>query len=460
MGLGTILVVDDEALVRDSLRDVLLDEDYEVFAVSTSAEAQDVLKKSAVDLVLLDVWLGHEDGSELLSKFLNSPSQPVVVMMSGHASIDSAVKCTKLGAYDFLEKPISIERMLLTMTHALDARRLRLELDHLKTQKLKTSLTGRSRAALELHQLVSSVAKSPSSVLICGENGVGKEIVARLLHSLSPRAESPFVAVNCAAIPDSLIESELFGYERGAFTGAVQSRMGRIESANTGTLFLDEIGDLSLSAQAKLLRVIQERIISRLGGKKEVPVQIRWIAATNKNLDQMVKDGSFREDLLFRLNVIRIDVQPLRNRKEDIEPLALQFLREACLEGQYPLKYFSKAALDKLSTYHWPGNVRELRNVIERAVAISLNDEIKNEDISFSMPVMDIPPDEEIPALTELLAVSNFREARQAFERAYLKNQMSKNKDGVGRLAQQIGLERTYLYRKLKQHQLDGSGGS
>jgi two-component system nitrogen regulation response regulator NtrX len=365
-----------------------------------------------------------------------------VIVISGHGNVDSAVRATRLGAYDFLEKPLSLERILLTVNHALADRKLREQVRDLKSRSaLDELLIGESEAMKKLDEQIRSAAPSTSRVLISGENGSGKEVVARTLHRLSMRAETPFIDVNCAAIPEELIESELFGHRKGAFTGAIDDRKGKFELADGGTLFLDEIGDMSLKTQAKVLRVLQEQTFQKVGGQQTITVDVRVIAATNKDLEKEIDRNTFRSDLYFRLNVIPIEVPPLRARGNDVVLLAEHFLRRFAAETGTQRKKLSAGAATKLRAYHWPGNVRELRNVIERLAILLKNDTIEPEDVQLGTRVPAAP--------TEIAANLTLREAREEFEKQYILSRLREFAGNVSRTADALAVERSNLYRKL-----------
>src|ERR1051325_5651285 len=363
--MAKILIIDDETSIRSTLARILADEGHKTLLCESGEEGLAVFAREEFDLVVLDLWLGGVDGMTVLERMKSADTTPVIVI-SGHGSVDPAVRATRLGAYDFLEKPLSLERVLLTVNHALADRKLREQVRDLRQRfSLDELLVGESEAMKKLEQQIRSAAPSNSRVLITGENGSGKEIVARTLHRLSQRADAAFIDVNCAAISRELIESELFGHRKGAFTGAIEDRKGKFELADGGTLFLDEIGDMHLDAQAKVLRVLQEQTFHKVGGQQTITVDVRVIAATNKNLEAEIGTGSFRSDLYYRLNVIPIEVPSLRSRGNDIVLLAEHFLRRFSAETGTPRKKLSAGAAAKLRAYHWPGNVRELRNVIE-----------------------------------------------------------------------------------------------
>src|SRR2546425_2856154 len=374
----SILIVDDESGVRASLAGILGDEGYQVQAVESGEECLSALESRRYDLLLLDVWLPRMDGLETLSRVrILDPELPVIVI-SGHGSIETAVKAVRMGAQDFVEKPLSLEKTLLVVKNALRQRRLESENRSLKQQvEQRYVMVGESPAIRDLRAVITQAAPSNGRVLIFGENGTGKELVARAVHARSLRSAGPFVEVNCAAIPEDLIESELFGHTKGAFTGALTAKKGKFELADGGTLFLDEIADMTLETQAKVLRVLQEQKVKPVGGTGSVTVDVRVIAATNKNLEEEIRRGAFREDLFFRLNVIPLHVPPLRDRREDIPLLARHFMATLSAEYGRRAKEISRETLDRLTAQLWPGNVRELRNVIERLVIMTQGDRIE-----------------------------------------------------------------------------------
>ncbi|MCA1732003.1 MAG: sigma-54 dependent transcriptional regulator, partial [Acidobacteria bacterium] len=407
--MANILIIDDEPSIRETLRDILEDEGHRCTLRESAEEALAAYARADFDLILLDVWLPGIDGLALLERLGAVGSMPPVIVISGHGSVETAVRATRLGAYDFLEKPLSLDRVLLTVGHALADRNLRQQVRELRRSlTFDETLIGESEPMKRLEQQIRSAGRSSSRVLIRGENGSGKEIVARMLHRQSPRAEQPFIAVNCAAIPDELIESELFGHRKGSFTGASEERKGKFELADGGTLFLDEIGDMSLRTQAKVLRALQEQQFQRVGGHQTIEVDVRVIAATNKDLEEEINNGAFREDLFFRLNVLPIAVPPLRERGSDILLLADHFLRRfAADSGQKP-KRLSADAEQKLAAYYWPGNVRELRNLMERLTILEPGEIIDAAAIALgSRPA-------ESRASSDALSL---REAREEFER-------------------------------------------
>jgi two-component system nitrogen regulation response regulator NtrX len=439
--MARILIIDDEGGIRTTLSSILEDEGHKTTTCESGEEGIAQYARDEFDLILLDLWLPGIDGLSVLER-LRSTAAPPVIVISGHGSVEAAVKATRLGAYDFLEKPLSLERVLLTVNHALSDRRLREQVRDLRRHlTLEEILIGESDVMKRLEQQIRSAAPSSSRVLITGENGSGKEIVARTLHRMSLRAEQPFIDVNCAAIPEELIESELFGHRKGAFTGAIDDRKGKFELADSGTLFLDEVGDMSLKTQAKVLRVLQEQTFQRVGGQQTIKVDVRVLAATNKALETEIGTGAFRSDLYYRLNVIPIEVPPLRARGNDIVLLAEHFLRRFAAEAGQPKKKLSPGAASKLRGYHWPGNVRELRNVIERLAILLPGDIIEAEDVQLGAARIEAPP--EIPSNLPL------KDARDEFEKQYILARLREYAGNVSRTADALGVERSNLYRKL-----------
>ncbi len=442
-----ILVVDDERSIRTSLSGILQDEGYQVVAVGSAAEALSSLQESVPDLVILDIWMPDKDGLTTLEEIKRHWPHVAVVMISGHGTIETAVRATKLGAYDFIEKPLSLEKTLLVVERALEHTYLEREYQRLREQiEGGHEIVGDSVAIRELRRQIAIAAPTNGRVIIYGENGSGKELVARAIHSLSTRRNKPFVEVNCAAIPEDLIESELFGHEKGAFTGAIAQRRGKFEMADEGTIFLDEVGDMSLRTQAKVLRVLEEQTVERIGGKAPIRVDVRVIAASNKNLTELIAQGSFREDLFYRLNVIPIEVPPLRKRKEDIPVLVEHFVRTCSAEyGKRPKKVTGEA-MAYFQIYDWPGNVRELKNMVERLVIM--------------VPADTITPTDLLPPLVPAIPVGeagwepNLRDAREAFERAFILSELRVNEWNVSKTADRLGIERSHLYRKLKSYQI------
>ncbi len=441
----SILIVDDEKAIQTSLQGVLEDEGYQVAAAGTGSEALARLAEEAPDLILLDIWMPGIDGLEALAEIKQLRPDQTVVMISGHGTIETAVKATKLGAYDFIEKPLSLEKTLLTVARALEHSRLERENRELRQQvERQHQIVGDSPAIRELRSHIALAAPTNGRVLIYGENGAGKELVARAIHTLSGRRKGPFVEVNCAAIPEELIESELFGHEKGAFTGALARHKGKFELAHGGTLFLDEVGDMSLKTQAKVLRVLEEQAFERVGGKETLKVDVRVIAASNQNLQELLQQGRFRDDLFYRLNVIPIEAPPLRARKEDIPLLVQHFIALFSAENGKRPKTISMEALAYFVAYDWPGNVRELRNMVERLVIMAPRDIIGPEDLP--------PPlrPKEAARPEEMGKEKTLKEARETFERAYILAELRANDWHMTRTAERLGIERSHLYRKLK----------
>src|SRR3954452_12946846 len=443
----TILIVDDEPGVRSSLAGVLRDEGYSVEAVPTGEACLDRVTRGGVDLILLDVWLPGMDGLATLARLRERQVDAQVVLISGHGNIESAVRAIKMGAFDFVEKPLSLDKTVLVVRNALHQRRLEAENRALRARVDRDqTMIGESYAMRQLREQVAMAAPTNGRVLIYGENGTGKELVARTVHGLSRRRGGPFVEVNCAAIPEELIESELFGHVRGAFTGAVSDRRGKFEVADGGTIFLDEIGDMSLKTQAKVLRVLQEQTMEGVGGSARIKVDARVLAATNKDLQAEIRAGRFREDLYFRLNVIPIFVPPLRDRQEDIPLLADHFMAGLAREyGRRP-KVFESAARGVLQQYPWPGNVRELRNVIERLMIMVPGDSISPADLGF----LDAAALSR-PAAVEVIGERRtLHEARDQFERDLILRTLGEQQGNMSRTAEVLHVQRSNLYRKMK----------
>ncbi len=440
-----ILLVDDEQSILTSLGSALEDEGYEVSGARSGESALKLLEKKQFDCILVDIWLPGMDGIQLLEKIKEQGIETPVVIISGHGTIESAVRATKLGAYDFLEKPLNLEKVILTIEHALELSHLSREYQRLKKELIEEEeLTGVSKPIQELKATIEKIAPSEGWVLIQGENGTGKEVVAKAIHKKSLRKDAPFVAVNCAAIPSELIESELFGYEKGAFTGAETQRPGKFELADGGTLFFDEIGDMSPATQAKVLRVLQEQEFNRLGGSEPIRVDVRVIAATNKDLEQEIEKGNFRQDLYYRLNVIPIYIPPLRERKEDIPELVNHFLEVFCQKSRLRKKQIHPQVLEALMEYDWPGNVRELKNIVERMVILSSGDEIT---------LKDLPPAIFYPKKALAMEASTqmeLKQAKEVFERQFILQRLLEHNYNITLTAQSLGLDRTSLYRKMK----------
>jgi two-component system nitrogen regulation response regulator NtrX len=443
----TILIVDDEPGVRTALTGVLRDEGYLVESVSSGESCLQRLSQGGVDLILLDVWLPGLDGLATLARMRDRQVDAQVVLISGHGSIEAAVRAIKMGAFDFVEKPLSLEKTVLVVRNALRQRRLEAENRALRARVGGTPImVGESGAMRRLREQVALAAPTNGRVLIFGENGTGKELVARTVHAMSHRSQASFVEVNCAAIPEELIESELFGHVRGSFTGAVSDRRGKFEVADGGTIFLDEIGDMSLKTQAKVLRVLQEQTMEAVGGTTRIRVDARVLAATNKDLQAEIRQGSFREDLYFRLNVVPIFVPPLRDRQEDLPLLANHFMAEFAREyGRRP-KQFAPHAVAVLQQYAWPGNVRELRNVVERLMIMVPGDTIEADDVAFLDQGSTSPvaaPSDAGPRLT-------LHEARERFERDVILRTLAEQQGNMSRTAEVLGVERSNLYRKMR----------
>jgi two-component system nitrogen regulation response regulator NtrX len=444
----TILIVDDEPGVRSALTGVLQDEGYLVESVATGEACLDRATRAALDLIVLDVWLPGMDGLATLARLRERQVDAQVVLISGHGNIESAVRAIKLGAFDFVEKPLSLEKTVLVIRNALRQRKLEAENRALRARVDRhETMVGESYAIGQLREQVAMAAPTNGRVLIYGENGTGKELVARTIHALSRRRNAAFVEVNCAAIPEDLIESELFGHVRGAFTGAVADRRGRFELADGGTIFLDEIGDMSVKTQAKVLRVLQEQTMEPVGGTTSVRVDARVLAATNKDLQSEIRAGRFREDLYFRLNVIPIFVPALRDRREDIALLAEHFMAGFAREYGRRMKKFEPGAIAVLQQYGWPGNVRELRNVVERLMIMSAGDSIGAVDVAFldrSGPAREpLDAAEPVERLT-------LYEARDHFERDLILRTLAEQAGNMSRTAEVLGVERSNLYRKMK----------
>lgn len=441
-----ILVVDDEPGIRQSLSGVLEDEGYLTKAVASGEACLEELARDRYELVFLDIWLPGMDGLDALTRIQELPAaeRPVVVMISGHGNIETAVKATKAGAFDFLEKPLSIEKVAVVAKNGLDHRRLVLENARLRENHgEKYRIIGESVPVKALRQQLSLMAATNGRVLIYGESGTGKELVAHAMHVLSPRANEPFVEVNCATIPEELIESELFGHTKGAFAGAHENKPGKFQKADNGTLFLDEVGDMSLRTQSKVLRVLDEQRFEPVGAAHSVQVDVRVIAATNKNLEDEIERGNFREDLFYRLNVIPFYVPPLRDRAEDIPLLADYFLREFTTAYGRKAKELTPEAYGLLQEYHWPGNVRELKNVIERIVI--LNPQVRIDARHIPLHITRRPSFDRT-----LDRFASLHEVRAAAERDYILKKLEETNGNVSRTAEILGLERSNLYRKMK----------
>lgn len=442
-----VLVIDDEKAIRETLSAILVDEGYAVTAVESGEEGLRRLVEESYDLVFLDVWLRDRDGLSLLEATDGRLRDVPVVMISGHANVETAVRAVRLGAYDFLEKPLSLDRVVLTAQKAIERRDLLAEIASFRGRReSESALLGESPPMRRLREEIARVAATDARVLITGENGTGKELVARQIHRLSERSGAPLVEVNCAAIPEDLIESELFGHVRGSFTGASEDRRGKFEEADGATLFLDEVADMSAKTQAKVLRALQEGRFTRVGGTRPIESDARVLSATNKNLSEEIRRGAFREDLYFRLAVVPIEVPPLRERPDDIPLLAEHFLREASGRFGRKPKSLSGAAVEALQAYRWPGNVRELKNLIERLMILCPSEEVRREDL----------PADIRDAIGESIAPNApLRDARDDFERRYILAALRKYRGNVSRTAEALDLERSNLYRKLKTYGIE-----
>jgi two-component system, NtrC family, nitrogen regulation response regulator NtrX len=457
-----ICIVDDEPAICQSLEQILTDEEFTVEVYPDLESFEDRLKAPLppFDIILLDIWFKKGDGIAFLQQHHSLTRHTPVIIMSGHGTIETAVQSTKLGAYDFLEKPISYEKLIHTCEKALEHYELVREREHLRTSvAVDLGLVGASPVFTQALDLAIKAAASNANVFVEGENGSGKELFSRFIHRLSSREKEPFVTFNCAAVPDSLIEAELFGYEKGAFTGAVKQSIGLLECAHRGTLFLDEIGDMPLSMQSKLLRVLQEHRITRIGGTQEIPLDFRVISATNKDIRSLVQDGKFREDLYYRVHVIPFCVPPLRDRPEDIPLLLNYFSREIRQKGgSQVIPVFTEASLSLLQSYNWPGNVRQLSNFLERVMVFADGGKITEDHVktlladssaSESMPLDQ--PQQETPLEDYIRTEDNYRKAKELFEKHYFEQKLRKYKGNMSRVAQEIGLERSHLYKKLRQ---------
>jgi two-component system nitrogen regulation response regulator NtrX len=445
-----ILVVDDEERIRQSLNGILKDEGYAVVESKDGVQALKQVESDPPDLVLLDIWMPGMDGLEVLEKMKGQIPNLPVIMISGHGNIELAVKAVKLGAYDFIEKPLSLEKVLLAVNNALLFSKLEQENRALRQEvERRYEIVGNSAEVQKLKEQIKIVAPTNGWVLINGENGTGKELVARGIHRLSLRAEKSFVEVNCAAIPEELIESELFGHEKGSFTGALTKKRGKFDLAHEGTLFLDEIADMSLKTQAKILRILQEQKFERVGGTEMIFVDVRVIAATNRDLKDEIQKGKFREDLYYRLNVIPIGVPPLRERKTDIPLLVDHFIAEFCLENNKEPKKISPEAVELLASYSWPGNVRELKNIVERMVIMTRGSVIEPKDIPD--PIREQP---KVPLEPSFFDFVLLRDARREFEKRFIMKKLSENDENISKTAEVIGIERSNLHRKIKSYEI------
>jgi two-component system nitrogen regulation response regulator NtrX len=444
---ATILIIDDESSIRDSLSGILSDEGFHPLAAADAEEGFTILDQQDVNLILLDIWMPGMDGLEALKKIKERGSDLPVIMISGHGTIETAVQATRIGAFDFIEKPLSYDKVMLAINKGLHVARLERENRILRESSPPgPTITGDSPLVNHLRLQIERVAPTDASVLILGGHGTGKELVAQTIHRKSIRSGRPMVEVNCAAIPEELIESELFGHEKGAFTGADKTKQGKFDQADGSTLFLDEIGDMSLKSQAKVLRILQEHNFERVGGSRTIRVDVRILAATNKDLEQEIENNTFRADLFYRLNVVPIHVPNLQDRLEDIPALVDDFLLQFRSKGLGE-KQFAGDALAALMRHSWPGNVRELRNMIERLVIMIPEQRITAADVS-----LFLNPGSALPASVPPATYSHlgFKEARKQFEHDYLKEKLAQNKGNVSRTAEKIGMERSHLHKKIK----------
>ena len=447
-----ILIIDDEISIQESLSGILEDEGFTPVCASSAESGLEILEEKSIDLILLDIWLGDNmDGLTALEKIKKSYSLPVI-MISGHGTIETAVQATRKGAFDFVEKPLSYDKIILAITNGLRFSQLESE-NKILREKTDTSvhITGNSPVILDLKAQIERVAPTDAWVLIRGEHGTGKELVAQAIHRASLAKGHPMVEVNCAAIPEELIESELFGHEKGSFTGAHSSKRGKFDQADGGILFLDEIGDMSMKTQAKILRILQEQTFERVGGHKTISVNVRVLAATNKNLEKEIENGNFRADLFWRLNVVPIRVPDLAERLEDI-PLLVESLMAALNSKGMARKKFTKDALTLMAKHSWPGNVRELKNFVERVAIMCGSDRIDKEDIAFflnpsphSLPIANLGEETLLP-----YRETSFKDAKKQFEQEYLRLKLNENEGNISQTAESVGMERSHLHKKLK----------
>jgi len=434
-----VYIIDDDKNVRNSLKEILEDEGYDVQLYASGKSCLKQLEKERPSVLFLDVWLNNEDGLEILKEIKKIYPTLPIIMISGHATIELAVQSTKMGADDFLEKPLSIQTILEKIDKVLKEKNPQIK----EVQLEYDELIGSSEQILKVKQAVAQAAKTNARVFIYGENGTGKELVARMIYKNSERKDKPFVDINCAAIPEDLIESELFGHEKGAFTGAIERRIGKFEQANGGTLFLDEICDMSLSTQVKVLRVIEEQQLTRVGGTEKIAIDVRIIAATNIDPLQAIKEGKFREDLYYRLNVIPIIMPPLRERIADIPLLLDHFLKKTIEANQLEPKVFTSAAIELLSQYNWPGNVRELKNVVERLAILTNDTKIDVDHVREGLFNFIQEKEEDFPGL-------DLRSARKEFEKNYIIKALKQFDKNISKTAKFLGMERTHLHKKIK----------
>ena len=453
--MARLLVVDDESGVRGALAQLFEYEGHEVRQAENGREGITLAMEFMPDVIFLDVKMPGLDGLDVLARLREDDPSALVVMISGHGTIDTAIEATRKGAYDFLEKPLDTDRLLVTLSRALQLRGLTASMADLRNQvESRYEIVGNSYPLRQVLERVEKVAPTEARVLVTGENGTGKELIARAIHRLSPRFDRPFVEVNCAAIPSELIESALFGHIKGSFTGAVADRAGKFEQADTGTLFLDEIGDMSPDAQAKVLRALEQGVITRVGSSKSVDVDVRVIAATNKDLESRIDDGHFREDLFYRLNVVPIHVPPLRERREDIPMLVQHFSAIMAKRDGMPRRQFETAAIERLKTLSWPGNVRELRNTVERLLILAAGDIVSVGDVERLASGRSASGG----LGGELLATENFSDFKDGAERAYILQKLRENDWNVAETARRIDMPRSNLYKKIEKYELVREG--
>jgi two-component system nitrogen regulation response regulator NtrX len=447
--LPSILIVDDEPSILKSLKGLLSDEGFEVQTASNGYEALKIVDTESPDLVLLDIWMPGIDGIETLKEIKKSNPYVQVIIISGHGTIETAVKATKIGAFDLIEKPLSFEKVSVAINNALNFRRLEEENRYLRKKTIeKHSITGNSLKIAALKKQIAIAAPTDAWILITGENGTGKELVARTIHQLSSRVDQPLIDVNCAAIPEELIESELFGHEKGTFSGATTKKRGKFELANKGTIFFDEIGDMTLKTQSKIMRVLEEQKFQRVGGSRILSVNVRIIAASNKDLKKEIEKGTFREDIYYRLNVIPVEVPPLRERLEDIPLLVETFLQECAIQSRSKRKKMTAQAVDLLAQYSWPGNVRELKNLIERLAIMVEEDEI---DVSNIPAPYNPETGKNVDAIeSHLFEFQHLKEAKIAFEKEFILRKLEQNDHDIAQTAKAIGVKKNYLNQMVK----------
>jgi len=444
----SILIVDDEVSILRSLSGILSDEGFETLTATNGYEALKILESESPDLVLLDIWMPGMDGIDTLKEIKKNHPGLAVIMITGHGTIETAVNSTKIGAYDFIEKPISIDKVIVSINNALNFRRLEEENRYLRKKTIeKNSINGNSQPIQDLRKQISISAPTDAWVLIHGENGTGKELAAKMIHQFSARAEFPLVDINCAAISDELIESELLGHEKGAFTEATAKKKGKFELADKGTLFFDEIGDLGLNNQATLLRVLEEKKLTRVGGDRDITIDVRIIASTNKDLQKEIESGQFREDLYYRLNIVPISIPPLRERLEDIPELVNIFLAQIAEKDRALPKKLTPEAIKVLQGYSWPGNVRELKNLLERLEIMVHSDTIDEGDIP--PPYNPRFPENEITELS-LFTMNRLKDAQKEFEKEFIKRKLKNNKNDIVKTAKLIGIDKSYLKKMAK----------